>query len=252
MPTALLAPALFSALLLAQPTATAPAERLAPAALEVTTTLQYLAYLPPAYAADPAHADGGGGRGWPLVLFLHGAGERGENVRDVARIGLPRLVADGRDVPFVLVAPQCPPDAWWDAAALLKLVDEIQRTHKIDPDRVYVTGLSMGGFGTWELAVRAPDRFAAFAPICGGGEPLRIARWPERARGLKVWAFHGAKDDVVPLERSAEMVDALRAAGNADAKLTVYADVGHDSWNRAYDDPKLFRWLLSQRRAPRP
>jgi predicted peptidase len=117
------------------------------------------------------------------------------------------------------------------------------KKYKVDKDRIYVSGLSMGGFGTWSLAAYTPDRFAAIAPICGGGEPFRT----RRLTGLPVWVFHGAKDKAVPLERSQEMVDALKKRGGS-VKLTIYPEAGHDSWSETYDNPDFYEWLLQQRR----
>lgn len=203
--------------------------------------LDYLVHVPPGVAPDG---------GWPLVLFLHGAGERGRDLELVKREGLPRVVEHGHGASFVAVAPQCPTGATWQphARTLLALLDHLLATRPIDAARVYLTGISMGGYGTWALAVSNPGRFAAIVPICGGG--LRSLGFPERVRELAhlpVWAFHGALDDIVPLDESRRLVDALTAAGG-DARLTVYPDLGHDSWTRAYADPALFEWLLSQRR----
>jgi predicted peptidase len=133
---------------------------------------------------------------------------------------------------------------------LIALLDELQATLPIDPRRVYVTGLSMGGYGTWELAVKHPERFAAVAPICGGGERIRTLL-PARQEALKtlgVWAFHGGKDNVVVPAESERMIEAFKRAGNATVKYTVYPEAGHDSWTRAYNDPALFEWLLGQSR----
>ena len=192
--------------------------------------------------APPAGADRPE-TGWPMVLFLHGAGERGNDLDRVCKHGPPKLVAQGRTFPFVLVSPQCPAHQWWHTDMLNALVDEVVAGRDVDENRIYVTGMSMGGFGTWSLALAYPDRFAAIAPICGGGPPYvadRLGRLPVRA-------FHGAKDEIVPLYESQRMVDALRACGG-DAELTVYPDAGHDSWTQTYDDPAFWEWLLAQRR----
>jgi predicted peptidase len=130
---------------------------------------------------------------------------------------------------------------------LLALLDEIASNYKVDRDRVYVSGLSMGGFGTWELAASAPDRLAAIAPICGGGEKF----WVQQIAQLPVWAFHGAKDTVVPPDRSQQMVDELKRLGG-QPKLTIYPEAGHDSWTETYDNPEFYQWLLEQRRGARP
>ena len=208
-----------------------------------TNHLEYLLYLPKDYAADAS-------RQWPLVLFLHGAGERGSDLQKVAVHGPPKLVQAGRDFPFILVSPQCPEGQTWDDSVLISLLDELQAKYRVDPKRVYATGLSMGGYGTWALALRHPQRFAAVAPICGGGDRIR-ALLPAQREALKtlgVWAFHGAKDNVVVLGESERMVDALKKAGVTDIQLTVYPEAGHDSWTQAYNEPTFFDWLLKHSR----
>jgi predicted peptidase len=208
-----------------------------------TNQLDYLLYVPKAAAAEPA-------KRWPMVLFLHGAGERGTNVNLVAFHGPPKQAAAGREFPFILVSPQCPSNQTWDNEALIALIDTIQAQVPVDPTRIYVTGLSMGGYGTWSLALRYPEKFAAVAPVCGGGDRIR-ALLPSQQQALKtlgVWAFHGAKDNVVPLSESERMVDAFKRAGVSDIQLTVYPDDGHDSWTHAYNEPKFYDWLLSHRR----
>ncbi|MBE7560195.1 prolyl oligopeptidase family serine peptidase [bacterium] len=200
--------------------------------------LHYLLYLPPDYARSRAR--------WPLVLFLHGAGERGANLERLKVHGPPRLVAQGKDFPFILVSPQCPAGRRWQSAPLIKLLDHIQAQYRVDPDRVYVTGLSMGGYGTWLLASEHPERFAAAAPICGRASP----EGAPRLKHLPLWVFHGARDNLVPITYSEQMVEALRALG-ADVRFTVYPEAGHDSWTETYDNPEFWDWLLAQRRRPR-
>ncbi len=201
---------------------------------DLKVRLHYLLYLPKDYASKKV---------WPLVLFLHGAGERGDNLDMVKKHGPPKLVAQGKEFPFVLVSPQCPAGRWWEPTELSALLDEIVEKQKIDKDRVYVTGLSMGGFGTWSLAAHSPKRFAAIVPICGGGEPITTMLLPK----VPAWVFHGGKDPVVPVARGEAMVNALKAAGGT-VKFTVYPNAGHDSWTEAYNDPKLYEWLLEQKR----
>lgn len=200
----------------------------------VQVRLGYLLYLPRDYDKE---------KSWPLMLFLHGAGERGDDLELVKKHGPPKLIAAGKDFPFIVVSPQCPKGRWWEPMELVALLDEISGKYKVDPDRIYVTGLSMGGFGSWRLAAYAPERLAAIAPICGGGETY----WTKEFAHLPVWAFHGAKDTGVPLERSQAMVDALKRSGG-EPKFTIYPDAGHDSWSAAYDDPELYKWLLAQKR----
>lgn len=204
----------------------------------ITTTVgaAYLLYLPEGYAGAPD-------RRWPLILFLHGRGESGSNLALVKRHGLARRLEEGLALPAIVVSPQCPAGSWWSTDVLSALLDEISERYRVDADRVYVTGLSMGGFGTWALALRYPDRFAAIAPVCGGGDPARACT----IRHMPVWAFHGELDDVVPFARSEEMVAALRAC-DGDVRFTIYPEARHDSWTATYADPELYAWLLAQRR----
>lgn len=191
-------------------------------------------------------------RRWPLVLFLHGAGERGQDLRLVTVHGPPALVQRGTNFPFILVAPQCPEDQRWDAPGLMALLEHLVHRLPVDPTRVYVTGLSMGGYGTWKLGLTYPDRFAAIVPICGGGEwiDVRLAARSrvEALRSLAVWAFHGARDPVVPLSESERMVQALKDAGAREVRLTVYPEAEHDSWTVTYENPEVYRWMLEHRR----
>lgn len=203
--------------------------------------LHYLLSFPDGYSRTS-------GKRWPLLLFLHGAGERGTSLNRVATHGPPKVVTNGVNLPFVVVSPQCPADQIWNDSALLGLLDSVMAKHRIDPKRVYVTGLSMGGYGTWSLLTHHPERFAAAAPICGGGERIRLLLMTEAQkkalRTMGIWAFHGAKDSVVPLEESERMVKAVKAAGNKSAKLTVYPEADHDSWTATYGTPELFDWFL--------
>lgn len=197
----------------------------------------YLLYLPPGYAPD-------GSRRWPLILFLHGAGERGSDLDIVKRTGLPKFLEKGGDYPFIAVSPQCPSDESWSAEVLINLLDEVTGRYPVDPDRLYLTGLSMGGFGTWTLATEHPDRFAAIAPICGGGRPSMV----DTIKHIPTWVFHGDRDRVVPLHRSEEMVEALKRAGG-DVRFTVYPEAGHDSWTETYANPELYTWFLAHTRS---
>jgi predicted peptidase len=195
----------------------------------------YWLYLPEKYDASKDQK-------WPLVLFLHGAGERGDDPKLVKIHGPPKL-ADKKAFPFILVSPQCVPKKFWVTESVGKLLDEVTAKHRVDKDRIYVTGLSMGGFGTWNLAAAYPDRFAAIVPICGGGKPDSA----EKIKHIPAWVFHGAKDGAVKLERSQAMVDALKAAGG-EPKFTIYPDAGHDSWTETYNNPEVYDWLLKQKR----
>jgi predicted peptidase len=195
---------------------------------------EYLLYRPPDYEADD--------RLWPLVLFLHGAGEVGTDLEIVKEEGLPQRVADGWAPPFILVSPQARSRPW-APDSLVALLDHVQDEFRIDPDRIYVTGLSMGGAGTWSVATAYPDRFAAAVPICGYGDPGGV----ERLREMPIWVFHGAKDDIVPLTSSRQMVDGLKDAG-ADVRFTIYPEADHDSWTAAYATDELYDWMLSKKK----
>jgi len=196
----------------------------------------YLLYLPADYGKSKDK--------WPLIMFLHGAGERGSNLEVVKMHGPPKMIAQGKSFDFIVVSPQCPNDLWWPEQddVLIALLDEIEAKYRVDTDKIYLTGLSMGGFGTWTLAAKYPKRFAAIAPICGGGERYSA----NRLKKIPVWAFHCAKDNTVPLARSQEMVDAVKKAGG-DAKLTVYPEAEHDSWTETYNNPELYEWFLSHK-----
>jgi predicted peptidase len=208
-------------------------------------SIGYQLYLPEKYEAEKDSK-------WPVILFLHGAGERGDNLEQVTVHGPPKLVRNGQDLPFVIISPQCPKNQIWDNEALVALLDHVLVNHRCDPARVYLTGLSMGGFGTFSLGLTHPDKFAAIAPVCGGGEWIKVyaakRAKPEDFKTLGVWAFHGGKDNVVKPEQSQRMIDALKKAGCKDVQLTIYPEAGHDSWTKTYDNPKLFEWFLSHSR----
>jgi predicted peptidase len=208
-------------------------------------TIHYLLFTPREYKAA--------GQPWPLLLFLHGLGECGNNELERVKVhGPPKLVESRDDFPFVVISPQCPPPPGgfkdvptaWKAEPLIRLVDHVVKNMNIDPTRVYVTGLSMGGYGTWRLVAKHPERFAAAVPICGGGEPQS---WAASMRRVPIWAFHGARDQVVPLSESQKMVDAVRGAGG-QVQFTVYPDVEHDSWTQTYENEEVYEWLLSHRK----
>ena len=213
-------------------------DRLKPGEFETEITLtisnNYLLYLPKDYAKQD---------NWPLMVFLHGAGERGDDLEQLKVHGPPKLIAEGKDFPCVVMAPQCAKHARWYPQALIELIDRVANEHKVDKSRIYLTGLSMGGYGTWALAAEYPKVFAAIAPICGGGRPEKA----EAYVGIPVWVFHGAKDERVKIEESEKMVEAIKAAGG-DPKFTVYPDAGHDSWTETYDNPEFYEWLFKQKK----
>jgi lysophospholipase L1-like esterase/poly(3-hydroxybutyrate) depolymerase len=203
------------------------------------------------------------GKKYPLVVFLHGAGEVGSDNALQLKHGAPTFAKpDAREkFPCFVFAPQCPKGKKWvdwdwltpgnsapaEPAPVMKLVIEAEKAIEaefgIDADRIYVTGLSMGGAGTWDLITRYPDKFAAAVPVCGGGDREKAAA----VKSMPIWAFHGLADNVVPPSRSQEMIASLRAAGGK-AALTEYPGVAHDSWTFAYSEPHLLPWLFAQRR----
>jgi predicted peptidase len=208
-------------------------------------TLSYLLYVPAAYSPD------GDGK-WPLVLFLHGSGERGDDLALLKAQPLPKLLEERADFPALVVSPQLGPERkrWSDLLdPACALVDQIAGAHAVDGRRLYATGLSLGGFGVWELALcSSRQRFAAIVPIAGGWrEGSRdVPEGISELRGLPVWAFHGALDETVPAYQSEVLVEALRARGG-DVRFTLYPDADHvESWLRAYTDPELYEWLFAQ------
>ncbi len=209
------------------------------------------------------------GRKWPIILFLHGAGERGDDALLPTQVGIAtaiRLHADR--FPCIVVIPQCPKDTWWTTEEMssqaLKALEESTKEFKGDPDRTYLTGLSMGGYGTWYLAYEHPGKFAALAPICGGVRPpQRVAAAANSPFGdpnidpyalaakkigkTPVWIFHGGADKTVPPSESRNMNEALKRAGG-NVRYTEYEGVGHNSWDKAYAEPDFMTWLLAQHR----
>lgn len=219
-------------------------------------TIRYMLFIPKSYKAE--------GPKLPLMLFLHGLGECSNDDLNLVKVhGPAKIVESQPDFPFVLISPQCPPPTGydpakpvrspqlkaiiqqaWKADQLIQLIDHVASQLNVDSDRVYVTGLSMGGYGTWRLAATYPGRFAAAVPICGGGDPESMAKPLSK---LPIWAFHGAKDTVVLPSESKNMVDAVRRE-HGNVLFTVYPNADHNSWAPTYDDPKIYDWLLSHRR----
>lgn len=196
--------------------------------------VRYLLYRPEDYA-EASNA-------WPLILFLHGGGEAGTKLGMVRREGLPRVLESRRRFPFVVASPLSPRKAW-SIPDLLEFLDGVERTHRVDPTRVYVTGLSTGGLAALKLAIAAPDRIAAVAPVT-------LHRIPEglcRMKSVPVWAFHNARDPRAPVRVTKKAVQALRACGG-DVQLAVYPLEGHDAWTRTYHRADLYEWFLMHRR----
>jgi predicted peptidase len=210
------------------------------------------------------------GRKYPLILFLHGSGECGTDNQRQIKLGLPALVATllkrEKREPFILVAPQCPPAGWFvrglafsetyamppepapSMAMTLEIVRRLVAERQADPDRLYITGLSLGGFGTWDAIQRWPGVFAAAVPVCGGGDVRRT----REIRKLPVWVFHGNADKNVPVACSRRMVEALKQAGNRKVRYTEYEGAAHNVWDRVYADRELVEWLFGQSRVQKP
>lgn len=213
-------------------------------------SLPYVVYVPRDYTPE---------KRWPVVLFLHGAGERGNGGLAQSDVGIGRAVRFNPErFPGIVVMPQCPTGKSWGAGIsgfvgdhpevadlAMAALDEVLKGYSTDPDRVYLTGLSMGGYGTWYLGSRFPQRFAALLPICGGGKPAEMA---PALKNLPIWVFHGDADNAVPVARSREMVEAIKTAGSTRIKYSEYPGVGHNSWDRAYGDSEAIAWLFAQKR----
>ncbi len=189
---------------------------------------------------------------WPLVMFLHGSGESGADGVRQTRVGLgPFLAAYRKKCPFIAVFPQSPNAQTWfrgiQAKIMFEILDKVQRDYNVDPDRIYLTGISMGGFGTWEMAMMRPDIFAALIPICGGG-PVEFV---DPLKRMPIWCFHGARDDRVPVKLSRALIDRLKKIGG-EPKYTEFPNESHMCWDTAYATQGLFPWMLKQRRAQPP
>ena len=186
----------------------------------------------------------------PLVVFLHGAGERGDDTSRVAVHGPMKRIQNGWRPDFICVAPQCPENCHWtDKTEKLKIfIDLIAEKYGADTNRIYITGLSMGGFGTWAMLSRWSTFFAAAVPVCGGGSPWTAGEFYQ----VPIWAFHGDADDTVNVSYSRDMVSAVNDHSScpdfAGAKLTEYPGVGHDSWTATYDNDEMWAWLLSHKK----
>jgi predicted peptidase len=216
---------------------------LTPHSFSQNISLNYLVYLPKNYDAQ-------NGKRWPLIYFLHGAGERGTDIWRAAIHGPTKFIKTHPDFSFILVSPQCPNGEKWSDDILMGLLDSITAKYSVDTNRIYLTGLSMGGYGAWSLATTFPERFAAVAPICGGEGNIGVvlsAMDPAKAPALKklpIWAFHGGKDHVVATEESRHMIEIMKQRGDENVKLTIYPEADHNSWTETYDNPELYDWFL--------
>ena len=196
---------------------------------------KYVVFVPHDYKGD---------KPYPLILFLHGAGETGTDGKKQVKVGLgPAIKRQEKTFGFIAVFPQSEKRNWRadseDGQRALKILDQVMKDYKVDPQRVYLTGLSMGGFGTWSLAAAIPDRWAAIAPICGGGDP----KTAEKIKHIPCWCFHGDADKVVSVEKSRAMITALKDAGGSP-RYDEYPGVDHNSWDRAYATAELYTWFL--------
>jgi predicted peptidase len=210
----------------------------------------------------PLDYDAKGEKAYPVILFLHGAGETGSDGRKQASVGLGKAVrAQEKSFPFITIFPQSQKRTWQagsaDADRALAILDEIQKEYRADARRVYLTGLSMGGYGTWSLAQKYPERWAAIAPICGGigrradADAFKGAAEKISRVGLPCWCFHGSADPAVPVAQSRGMMKALWEAG-AHPNYTEYPGVGHNSWDKAYATPDLYEWFLKHKSGTSP
>lgn len=196
----------------------------------------YIAYIPDSLSAHPA-----------LLIQLHGAGERGNGGEDLEKVqihGFSNIVCDANLKDCVFILPQCPADTFWVARieSIKKFIDEMITAYSVDTNRVYLCGLSMGGFGTWYTAMAYPELFAAIAPCCGGG-----MAWNAQTLKMPIWAFHGLEDAVVSPSQTMEMVDKLKSF-HPNLKYSLYEGVGHDSWKQAFSEETL-NWMLSNSKA---
>ena len=207
--------------------------------LAMQVSLKYHIYFPNNYHDSDTK--------FPLVLFLHGAGERGDDLGLVEKHGIPKMINNGINFPFITVAPQCPKFQYWsepvNVKTLLLLVEEIIKKNKVDIERIYATGLSMGGYGTLAIAKERPDLFSAIISVCGGLDTTDI----ERLKDIPIWLFHGAEDKVVPVENSELIYDLLKPI-NPEIKITIYKGINHNSWEMTYNNQNIYDWMLKYKK----
>ena len=198
---------------------------------------QYTTHYPDGYHTDCS-------KRWPLIICLHGSGERDIPFAELAthQYFQPMFTLTSTRYPAVVAVPQCPQEEWWVPERVEELCVHLLDSRCVDAARIYLCGFSMGGYGTWSTAAHYPQRYAAIAPICGGGEVSDAAV----LREIPAWVFHGAMDDVVSVQKSLEMVEALTTAGG-NPRLTVYNDGGHNVWEETFANPELYEWFLQNR-----
>lgn len=200
--------------------------------------LRYYIYYPEEYEKRKKEKFG-------ILLFLHGGGESGDSLSTLKSNGPPKLIAEGKQFPFLILAPQNPhKKKWWNTRAVIQLLDTVIENNRVDKKRIYLTGLSRGGGAAWELAVQYPDKFAAMAVVCGM-TPIPYASWIDK--NMPIWVFHGTADQSIPFSESEEMVKKLKSMGH-DVKFTAYEGVGHNSWVQAYTTEELYLWFMAQER----
>jgi len=200
--------------------------------------IRYYLYFPEEYESNKDEK-------FPLLLFLHGGGESGDSLPALKFNGPPKLIAEGKQFPFLILAPQNPHmKKWWNTKAVVQLLDAVVKSHRVDEKRIYLTGLSRGGGAAWEMAVQYPEKFAAMAVVCGM-TPVPYASWIDK--NMPIWVFHGTEDKSVSFSESEEMVNKLTEMGY-DVKFTIYEGVGHNSWVQAYTTDELYQWFMEQQR----
>ncbi len=198
---------------------------------------KYVLFVPQGYKGDKLY---------PTILFLHGSGETKGGAKMPVEVGIgPAIKTQEKTFPFIVVIPQSQNRTWGadsaDGKRALAILAEVEKAYKVDPKRTYLTGLSMGGYGTWSFAVKYPDKWAAIVPICGGGNPKQA----DKIKDIPCWCFHGDADKAVNVKGSRDMIEAIKAAGGKP-KYTEYPGVGHNSWDKAYATKELYDWLLEQ------
>ncbi len=201
--------------------------------------LRYYLYFPQDYESNTD-------QDFPLLLFLHGGGESGGQLEDLQINGPPKMIVEGKQFPFLILAPQHPHKRkFWNTLAVMQLLDSVVERNRVDKKRIYLTGLSRGGTAAWDLAVQYPEKFAAMAVVCGM-TPLPYASWIDK--DMPIWVFHGEQDQVISVTESESMVEKLRQMGH-DVIFTKYPDVGHDAWTRAYRTENLYSWFIKHKKA---
>ena len=181
----------------------------------------------------------------PLLIYIHGAGSRGDALSKMANVGPIKELNNGRDIDAIIIAPQCHRDTWFDLfSVLVEFIEDYKSRENVDESRVYIAGVSMGAYATWQMCISHPDWFAAAVPVCGGGMYWNAAR----LKYLPIWAFHGALDNVVYAEESIKMVSAINGKG-VNAKLTIFSHDNHNSWDNAFSSDELWKWLFEQKRS---